>query len=58
LWDDFAYATREGLVGEVVFQEHETLGRHAKLKFDFQLQPAPDASAEQRSQRPRALQTD
>ncbi|MFJ5283114.1 catechol 1,2-dioxygenase [Pseudomonas sp. NPDC088429] len=58
LWDDFAYATREGLVGEVVFHEHETLGRHAKLKFDFQLQPAPDASAEQRSQRPRALQTD
>ncbi len=58
LWDDFAYATREGLVGEVVFHVHETLGRHAKLKFDFQLQLAPDASAEQRSQRPRALQTD
>lgn len=56
LWDDFAYATREGLVGEVVFHEDDVSGRHAELKFDFQLQPAPDASAEQRSQRPRALQ--
>ncbi|MFW9081982.1 catechol 1,2-dioxygenase [Pseudomonas sp. P2757] len=51
LWDDFAYATREGLVGEVVFREGV-----AELKFDFQLQQAPDAGAEQRSQRPRALQ--
>ncbi|WNZ81983.1 catechol 1,2-dioxygenase [Pseudomonas sp. P108] len=56
LWDDFAYATREGLVGEVVFCEDAVSGRYAELKFDFQLQPAPDASAEQRSQRPRALQ--
>lgn len=56
LWDDFAYATREGLVGEVVFREDAASGRYAELKFDFQLQPAPDASAEQRSQRPRALQ--
>ena len=56
LWDDFAYATREGLVGEVVFREDAVLGRYAELKFDFQLQQAPDASAEQRSQRPRALQ--
>lgn len=56
LWDDFAYATREGLVGEVVFREDSVSGRYAELKFDFQLQPAPDASAEQRSQRPRALQ--
>ncbi|WP_447785845.1 catechol 1,2-dioxygenase [Pseudomonas germanica] len=56
LWDDFAYATREGLVGEVVFREDAVSGRYAELKFDFQLQPAPDASAEQRSQRPRALQ--
>jgi len=56
LWDDFAYATREGLVGEVVFREDAVSGRYAELKFDFQLQQAPDASAEQRSQRPRALQ--
>jgi catechol 1,2-dioxygenase len=56
LWDDFAYATREGLVGEVVFREDAVSGRYTELKFDFQLQPAPDARAEQRSQRPRALQ--
>ena len=56
LWDDFAYATREGLVGEVLFREDGAGMRHAELKFDFQLQPAPDTAAEQRSQRPRALQ--
>jgi catechol 1,2-dioxygenase len=56
LWDDFAYATREGLVGEVVFREDAVSGGYAELKFDFQLQQAPNASAEQRSQRPRALQ--
>ncbi|PMW95541.1 catechol 1,2-dioxygenase [Pseudomonas sp. FW215-R2] len=55
LWDDFAYATREGLVGEVEFRE-DAAGRRAELKFDFQLQQAPDSAAEQRSQRPRALQ--
>ncbi|UFQ02640.1 catechol 1,2-dioxygenase [Pseudomonas fitomaticsae] len=55
LWDDFAYATREGLVGEVEFLE-DAAGRRAELKFDFQLQQAPDALAEQRSRRPRALQ--
>ena len=59
LWDDFAYATREGLVGEVVFREdgaRGVAGRYAEMKFDFQLQQAPDPTAEQRSQRPRALQ--
>jgi catechol 1,2-dioxygenase len=47
LWDDFAYATRDGLVGEVVFVEGRG-GRHAELKFDFQLQrprAAPMSSA-------------
>ena len=59
LWDDFAYATREGLVGDVVFREdgaRGVAGRYAEMKFDFQLQPAADPAAEQRSQRPRALQ--
>ncbi|EJT83956.1 catechol 1,2-dioxygenase [Pseudomonas putida S11] len=55
LWDDFAYATRDGLVGEVVFVEGEA-GRHAELKFDFQLQQARGGADEQRSGRPRALQ--
>lgn len=59
LWDDFAYATREGLVGEVQFREdgaRGVAGRYAELSFDFQLQEAPDAAAELRSKRPRALQ--
>ncbi|MCF4996855.1 catechol 1,2-dioxygenase [Pseudomonas syringae] len=59
LWDDFAYATREGLVGEVQFSDdgaRGVAGRYAELKFDFRLQPAVDESAEQRSHRPRALQ--
>ncbi|OLS60326.1 catechol 1,2-dioxygenase [Pseudomonas putida] len=59
LWDDFAYATREGLVGEVQFREdgaRGVAGRYAELNFDFQLQEAPDAAAEVRSKRPRALQ--
>ena len=59
LWDDFAYATREGLVGEVQFRDdgaREVTGRYAELKFDFQLQQAVVPAAEQRSHRPRALQ--
>ena len=59
LWDDFAYATREGLVGEVQFRDdgaREVAGRYAELKFDFQLQQAVVPAAEQRSNRPRALQ--
>ncbi len=59
LWDDFAYATRDGLVGEIVFREdgaRDVLGRYAELKFDFQLQNAVDFESEQRSSRPRAWQ--
>lgn len=59
LWDDFAYATRDGLVGEVVFREDGARGvpgRYAEMRFDFQLQQAVDLAAEQRSHRPRALQ--
>lgn len=59
LWDDFAYATRDGLVGEVQMREdgaRGVSGRYAELRFDFQLQRAPDSEAEQRSGRPRALQ--
>lgn len=63
LWDDFAYATRDGLVGKVNFVEDAAgakacgiEGRFAEVEFDFQLQQAPAAAAEQRSQRPRALQ--
>ncbi|MED5611747.1 catechol 1,2-dioxygenase [Pseudomonas sp. JH-2] len=58
LWDDFAYATRDGLVGEVNFVEnaHGIEGRVAELEFSFQLQKATSTDDEQRSHRPRALQ--
>jgi catechol 1,2-dioxygenase len=64
LWDDFAYATRDGLVGDISFVEDEAAARtrgvqgsrFAELQFDFQLQKAPAPVAEQRSKRPRALQ--
>nr|WP_017675551.1 catechol 1,2-dioxygenase [Pseudomonas chengduensis] len=63
LWDDFAYATRDGLVGDIRFVEDAAAakargvqGRFAELQFDFVLQQAPNAEAEQRSARPRALQ--
>lgn len=64
LWDDFAYATRDGLVGDIKFVEDAAAARDrgvqgsrfATLAFDFQLQKAPAPQAEQRSKRPRALQ--
>ena len=63
LWDDFAYATRDGLIGEVRFiddaaaaQARGVEGRFAEIEFDFQLQQAVSADAEDRSNRPRALQ--
>jgi catechol 1,2-dioxygenase len=63
LWDDFAYATRDGLIGEVRFVEgaeqgwqQGVAGRCAQMTFDFQLRPARDNAAEQRSNRARALQ--
>lgn len=63
LWDDFAYATRDGLIGDIRFIEDPSQaaargveGRFAELSFDFQLQPAEQAAAERRSLRPRALQ--
>ncbi|MFZ6048923.1 catechol 1,2-dioxygenase [Pseudomonas sp. CR3202] len=42
LWDDFAYATRDGLVGEVRFSENirGLEGRVAEIEFGFQLQKA------------------
>ena len=64
LWDDFAYATREGLIGEVQFIDdqalaaaHDVPGRFAEMTFDFQLRPAASLEVQQRSNRPRALQT-
>ncbi|MCC6075243.1 catechol 1,2-dioxygenase [Pseudomonas sp. GCM10022188] len=64
LWDDFAYATRDGLVGDIRFVEDAAAARDrgvegnrfAELDFDFQLQNAVSPEAELRSLRPRALQ--
>jgi catechol 1,2-dioxygenase len=64
LWDDFAYATRDGLVGDIQFVEDAAAARDrgldgsrfATLEFNFQLQKAPAPKTEQRSARPRALQ--
>ncbi|MBH3429977.1 catechol 1,2-dioxygenase [Pseudomonas alkylphenolica] len=64
LWDDFAYATRDGLVGRLDFNNDAQASRErglegqpfADLEFSFQLQDAKDAGATERSQRPRALQ--
>ncbi|RJG08839.1 catechol 1,2-dioxygenase [Pseudomonas cavernicola] len=63
LWDDFAYATRDGLVGDIHFVEDAAAarargieGRFAELDFDFQLQTAPAPVEQARSKRPRALQ--
>lgn len=63
LWDDFAYATRDGLIGDLRFIDDAAAadargveGRFAEMDFSFQLQSAPKPACEQRSQRPRALQ--
>lgn len=64
LWDDFAYATRDGLIGTLNFIEDsgeaEKRGldapRFADLEFNFQLQTANEPASQQRSHRPRALE--
>lgn len=64
LWDDFAYATRDGLIGELRETQDAEVARsrgvegacYTELDFDFQLQPAGSAQAQGRSERPRALQ--
>ncbi|MEN4825639.1 catechol 1,2-dioxygenase [Pseudomonas sp. P39-UII1] len=64
LWDDFAYATREGLIGELRFIDDSSRAKEfaldvekfAELKFDFQVLKVTESESEQRSKRPRALQ--
>ncbi|HCP55406.1 MAG: catechol 1,2-dioxygenase [Pseudomonadaceae bacterium] len=60
LWDDFAFATRDGLVAEVRFNSDPEAAKKlqvepgfAEIEFDFQLQPAQAPEAEKPSQRPR-----
>ncbi|BDM22330.1 MULTISPECIES: catechol 1,2-dioxygenase [Pseudomonas] len=65
LWDDFAYATRDGLIGDLRFVDDAAAARDrgvqgerfAELSFDFRLQTAKAPEAEERSHRPRALQS-
>lgn len=64
LWDDFAYATRDGLIGTLNFVSNAAQARDrgvegdtfADLAFDFHLQAAQAPDAQVRSERPRALQ--
>ncbi|MRK20463.1 catechol 1,2-dioxygenase, partial [Pseudomonas sp. JG-B] len=59
--DDFAYATRDGLVGEIRFTEDAAaaaargaVDRFAEIDFDFQLQKAPSPEQEAIRDRVRA----
>lgn len=62
LWDDFAYATRDGLVGELRFTEDSAAAkargldgeRFAEIDFDFQLQKAVAPTQERIRARVRA----
>ncbi|WAG77723.1 catechol 1,2-dioxygenase [Metapseudomonas furukawaii] len=62
LWDDFAYATRDGLVGDIRFIEDAAAAkargldgeRFAEIDFDFQLQSAAAPVQEQIRDRVRA----
>lgn len=64
LHDDFAYATRDELIADIHFHDDANAARargldgsqFAEIDFDFELQPAEEPTAEQRSARPRALE--
>lgn len=55
LHDDFAYATRDELIAEIVFTD-DANGRHADIDFDFVLQPTIETRDEGRHERVRALE--
>lgn len=61
LWDDFAFATREGLIADplkisdpALIGERGLAGEHIDVSFDFTLCPAHSTDEESRSVRPRA----
>jgi len=56
LWDDFAYATRDGLVADVTFGENVNgvEGRSADITFDFELQKTDSADQQILGDRVRA----
>jgi catechol 1,2-dioxygenase len=55
LHDDFAYATRDELIADIVFKDDDK-GRHAEIQFDFVLQPTEEAKEQDRRERVRALE--
>lgn len=63
LWDDFAFATREGLVADPIevtakdiAQQRDMPSPHIEVKFDFQLVATIDREQENRIKRLRALE--
>ncbi len=55
LHDDFAYATRDELIAEIVFKEGAN-GRYAEIDFDFTLQSTDTAKEQDKRERVRALE--
>jgi catechol 1,2-dioxygenase len=55
LHDDFAYATRDELIADIVFKDDDK-GRHGEIQFDFVLQPTEEAKEQDRRERVRALE--
>ncbi|HCQ7753093.1 catechol 1,2-dioxygenase [Citrobacter sp. 50677481] len=63
LWDDFAFATRDGLIADPVkvtdpalIAQRQLAGEHTEVRFDFTLCKAQRAEEEQRITRLRALE--
>ncbi len=61
LWDDFAFATRDGLIADPVkitdselIQQRQLPGAHTEIQFNFSLHPAHDKAEQQRINRLRA----
>lgn len=64
LWDDFAFATRDGLIStpvkitdSAVCAQRDLPGAHTEVRFDFVLLPISDKTKEKRIKRARALET-
>ena len=55
LHDDFAYATRDELIADIVFKE-DGADRYAEIEFDFVLQPTEEPREQDKRERVRALE--
>lgn len=63
LWDDFAFATRDGLIADpvkitdpAIVAQRDLPGAHTEVSFNFSLYPTTDDEEQQRIKRARALQ--